>query len=395
MKLLIPALVLLSASAMAADFKFGMEGRFDYGNSTVKHETNVSTNNYQEKRSEFYSNILRLNASAVINENLSARFRYRLSSPQETNAKLHDLSFSNVDYFYIDHKTQWVTARIGKSSQIESVGREFFVAGTDFPVTSYGFGNGSGAAGTTGYASMNSAVYNQLNTDAGLYHVGLSLINNTAVEGQTFTLSAFNPQKAQILNDTAGPANDSKTSKMGIGAYYNGKFLGGLVQPTLGYTTLGIAPETGSATPANNGPSASYKLMAAGIRSEVAGFVIDADWKQYKRDNTVASATSLTTNADKTTSVWANIAYTWDMLTPFVTYIHDKYDRTAANNATIGDYKRDALSVGVQITPYKDNNFRYHVAYSSDVRKNELTAASTADTKVKANIIVAGIKFDL
>ncbi|MBC7427580.1 MAG: hypothetical protein H7336_03145, partial [Bacteriovorax sp.] len=306
-----------------------------------------------------------------------------------------DLTFGNVDYFYVDHKSQWFTARLGKSNQVESIGREYFVSGTDYNVTAYKFGSG-GAAGTTGYTAMNTAVYNQVNTDAGLYHVGVSLINNSAIEGQTFTISAFNPQKTNLYTaDAAGAANDSKYSKTGLGAYYNGKFLDGLVQPTLGYTRFGVVTETGSATAGANGPSASNNLIAAGIRSEFAGFVVDADWKQYKKDNTVTNSTAATTTADKTSSIYANVAYAWDMFVPFVNYIHDKYDRTGDNTATVGDYKRDALSVGVQIRPYKDNNFRYHVAYTSDVRKNELLAGTAADTKVKANMIVAGIKFDL
>jgi hypothetical protein len=391
MKLLIPAIALLSTTAMAADLKWNVEGRFDYGNSTVKHEFADSTKNYEEKRSEFYSNIIRLNATATINENLSARFRYRLSSEQSAATLQRDLSFSNVDFFFIDHKNQWFTSRIGKSNQVESLGREYFTSGTDYNTTAYKFGS-AGAAGTTGYAAMNTAVYNQVNNDISNYHVGYSAIYN-AIEGQTFTLSAFNPQKTTTYSDTAGSANDAKNSKLGLGAYYNGNFFGGLFQPTLGYTTVSIAPESNQTTPANNTPSASYKLMAAGVRSSVAGFVIDADWKQYKRDNTATSAA--VSNADKTTSIWANVSYTWDMLTPFVNYIHDKYDRTSANTTTVGDYKRNAFAAGLQIKPYKDNNFRYHVAYSSDVRENTLAANSTAETKVKSHQIVAGVKFDL
>ncbi|MBC7429375.1 MAG: hypothetical protein H7336_12225, partial [Bacteriovorax sp.] len=218
MKMLIPAIALLSSTAMAADLKWGVEGRFDYGNSTVKHETNTSANNYKEKRSEFYSGIIRLNATAVITDNLSARVRYRLSSEQSVNTQQRDLTFGNVDYFYVDHKSQWFTARLGKSNQVESIGREYFVSGTDYNVTAFKFAS-AGAAATTGYAPMNTAVYNQVNTDAGLYHVGVSLINNTALEGQTFTVSAFNPQKTTAYTaDAAGAANDSKYSKTGLGA---------------------------------------------------------------------------------------------------------------------------------------------------------------------------------
>jgi hypothetical protein len=392
MKLLIPALALLSTTAMAADLKWGVEGRFDYANSKVTHEFATTTNNYVEKRSEFYSGIIRLNATAQINENLSARFRYRLSTAQETASKNRDLSFQNVDYFYVDHKNSYFTLRMGKHNQVESLGREYFMSGTDYPTTAYNaFGNG-GAAGTTGYASLNSAVYNQLKADADLYHVGVSAIYN-GIEGQTLTLSAFNPQKTTTYNDTAGAANSATNSKMGLGAYYNGTFLSGLVQPTLGYTMLSIAPETGAVVPANNGPDAKFKLIAAGVRSVVAGFTVDADWKQYKRDNTAIAGA--TTTQDKTTSIWANVAYTWDMLTPYVNYIHDKYDRDAAVTTTSGTYKRSAYSAGIQFKPYKDMNFRYHVAYTHDKRDTTLATGSTAETSVKANQVAVGIKFDI
>jgi len=93
--------------------------------------------------------------------------------------------------------------------------------------------------------------------------------------------------------------------------------------------------------------------------------------------------------------MWTNVAYGWDNLTPFVNYIHDKYDRTAANSATVGDYTRNALTLGLNIKPFKDANFRYHVTYTNDVKEVELAAGSTEATKVTANQYVAGIRFDL
>ncbi|MBC7537719.1 MAG: hypothetical protein H7281_02780 [Bacteriovorax sp.] len=380
MKLLIPAIALLSSTVMAADLKFNVEGRFDYANSTVKHEFATATNNFEEKRSEFDSNVLRLNMVATINENLSARFRYRFSTAQDAASKNRDLSFQNVDFFFIDHKTSMFTTRIGKQSQVESLGREFFISATDYPTTAY-----NSTSGATGYIASNTAVYNTVKSDADLYRVGVSLIFKQ-LEDQTFTISAFNPAKSTTYTDTAGASNDAKNSKMGLGAYYNGSFLNKMIQPTLGYTTFGIAPETDLAG-APNTVSASNKLMAAGIRSEVAGFVIDADWKQYKRDNT----STATSTADKTTSIWANVAYTWDNLTPFVNYINDKYTKSA-NNLT--DYKRNAISAGLQFKPFKDNNFRYQVAYTSDVKKID-AATGTNENKVTAHQISAGIKFDI
>lgn len=386
--MLIPAIALLSTTAMAADLKWNVEGRFDLGMSNTKHEFATSTNNFEDKRTEFYSNIIRLNAVATINDNLSLRFRYRLSSEQSAATKNRDLSFQNVDFFYIDHKNQWFTSRIGKSNQAESLGREYFVSGTDYNVTMI-----NPTSTSVAYTALNTAVYKMVQNDADLYHVGYSAIY-TGLAGQTFTLSAFNPQKSTTYSDTASAGNNGKDSKFGLGAYYSGTFLDGLVQPTLGYTSFGIAPETTATTTA---PSASNKLMAAGIRSAVAGLVVDADWKQYKRDNTVLNATALTNKEDKTSSIYANVAYTWDMLTPFVNYIHDKFDAVGTN---FDNYKRDAISVGLQVKPFKDNNFRYHLTYTNDVKKVTLgtttaTVAANQESKIKSNLWAAGIKFDL
>jgi hypothetical protein len=397
MKMLLPALAVLSSTAMAADFKWNLEGRFDYGMSTTKHEYATSTNNFEDKRAEFYSNVLRLNSVFTINESLSGRFRYRFSTAQGdkngVRSDNRDLTFQNVDLFYIDHKNQWFTTRIGKHNQVESLGREYFMSGTDYPATMLNpTSTVANSTSTIGYTALNTTVYKLIQADADIYHVGVSAIY-TGLQGQTFTLSAFNPQKTTTYSDNSGLGDDAKNTKMGLGAYYNGTFLDGLVQPTLGYTQFGIAPKTD----VTQSPSATNKLMAAGIRSVVAGFTVDADWKQYKRQNIINSATTGTNTEDKTTSIWANAAYTWDMLTPFVNYIHDKFDATGTN---FDDFKRDAISAGLMIKPFKDNNFRYHIAYTNDVKKVTLgattaTLAAQQESKIKSNIWTAGIKFDL
>ena len=395
MKLLIPTLALLSTTVMAADLKFNVEGRFDYANSTVKHEQVTTTNNYEEKRSEFTSNVLRLNAVATFSENLLFRMRYRFSTAQDnkesgasagngTNAgtKNRDLSFQNLDFFYVDHKTEFLTARLGKSNQMDSLGREFYTSGSDYSTT----------FASSVYTASNSAVYNAVKADADLYRVGATLMFNQ-IPNSTLSLAVFNPQKTVTYTDTASITNDAKNSTLGMGLYYNGNFMEKILQPTLGYTTFAIAPETDLA--GSNAVEGTHKLMSVGVRSEFQGVVVDLDWKQYKKANTalVGAAASASTE-DKTTSIWTNVAYTWENLTPFVNYINDKYEKTAVATAA---YKRNALTVGLMIKPMKDVNFRYHVSYTNDVKKfDSATSGDTnGDTKVTANQIAAGIKFDI
>ena len=399
MKMLIPAIALLSSTVMAADLKFNVEGRFDYASSTVKHELVTATNNYEEKRMEGYSNIIRLNAVYTVNENLSGRIRYRLSTDQST--KNRDLSFTNVDFFYVDHKTEFFTARLGKQSLADSLGREFYVAGTDYPTTSFvnsstslsQSSTGVVAPGfTTGYAASNSLVYNMVKNDADIYRVGATLMFNQ-IPNSTLSLAVFNPQKNPTYSDaSAGSTNDNSTDKkLGYGVFYNGNFMEKMLQPTLGYSSFGIAGEKNAATPANDVADATQKLMSVGVRSELQGLVVDLDWKQYKRANTTRTALAID-NSDKSTSIWANVAYTWDNLTPFVNFISDKYNQTASD---VNDFKRTALSAGLMIKPFKDTNFRYHVAYTSDVKKIDGATLGTADNKIKASQISAGIKFDI
>jgi predicted porin len=130
--------------------------------------------------------------------------------------------------------------------------------------------------------------------------------------------------------------------------------------------------------------------MSVGVRSEFQGVVLDLDWKQYKKAN--VAVVGATSNEDKTTSIWANIAYTWDNLTPFVNFINDKYENAAVPTSA---FKRNALSVGLMIKPIKDVNFRYHVSYTNDVKEIDGATSATADKKVTANQIAAGIKFDI
>jgi hypothetical protein len=382
MKKIIAVTALTASSfAMAADLKWNVEGRFDFGNTTVKHEQTTATNNYEEKRSEFTSGVLRLNAVYTFNDNLSGRFRYRLSSAQgaddatssNTTAKNRDLTYSNVDFFYVDHKSEWFTARLGKSNVADSLGRELYMSGTDYPTT----------MASSLYTTVNSGVYNAIKADADLYNVGASLMFSQIPNG-TLTLRLFAPQKTSTYTDTAGVGNDAKNSKLAYGLYFNGNYMNKMLQPTLGYTMFGIAPETPATSSTKVG--GNHTLLSVGVKSEVSGVVVEADYKQYKKVNTNTAAAP---NDDKTTSIWTNVAYTWDNLTPFVNYVNDKYEKPSA---TTSNYKRNALTVGLQIKPIKDVNFRYHVAYTNDVKKID---ATSGETKTTANQVVAGIKFDI
>ena len=390
MRMLLSALMLFSSIAKATELKFNVEGRFDYASSTIKHEQVFSTNNFEENRMEFYSNALRVNMTATFSENLLFRMRYRFSNAQDAAAKNRDLTFQNLDLFYVDHKIDVFSTRLGKSSQADSLGREFYVASTDYPTSAY-----NSFSGATGYVASNSAVYNAVKNDADLYHVGAT-VSYGQIPNNTISVAAFTPQKALIepLITSSVPYVNTTNTKLGLGLYYNGSFVDKMVQPTFGYTSFGISNEI-NATPTvtKNKVDGTNKLMSAGIRSEINGFVLDLDWKQYKKDNVTYKISNVVSiSNEQTTSIWANVAYTLNNLTPFVNVISDKYDVATLNGT---DYKRTAVSVGLIIKPINTVNFRYHLTYTNDVKTITWALGPNDDNKVTVNQIAAGFKFDI
>ena len=150
------------------------------------------------------------------------------------------------------------------------------------------------------------------------------------------------------------------------------KVLDKMFQPTLSYTT---------AKQDNDVKSATNTMMAAGLRTEAANLVVDADLKQFKQETQTNGGVDT-----KTSSIFANVAYNIDQFAPFVQYVNDKI-KGAANS----EYKKNTIAGGVMWKPFADTNFRYHLAYSNSNKKFDVATLG----KVKDNIITFGIKADL
>ncbi len=247
--------------------------------------------------------------------------------------------------FYLPH-------RFGKSHWLEAYGRESFFAGTDLYV--------------------GSAAFNAYNTTIGTYRFGVSGIY-TFLDTNKVTLVISNPNATLTDAAPATSTNEQKNTSLAYSVHYSSVLFDKAFQPTLSYTT---------AKQDNDVKSATNSMIAVGFKTEaVANLGIEADWKQFKQE-----AQALSTPDTKTTSIFSNITYTFDQLTPFIQYVNDKVKGTA--NA---EYKKRTLAAGVQWKPFNDTNFRYHLAYTNT--NKEFDVASLG--KVKDNIVTFGIKADL
>ena len=383
-KIIATTAVLASSVAFAGDYKMNLEGRFDFVNAKLTSGTT------SEKYNSFSNSVIRLNMLSQINDQLSFRFRYRfvksganpvVNSTFGTADSNREYSGTQLDYLYVDHKNSIFTTRFGKQNWTEAMGRELFVAATDVFVKSQAYSDYQSAFGSD-------------------YRAGVSAIFK--MDSNTLTLAVSNPNTLLLDSSTGASANNSGFA---LGAHYNGSFMNKLVQPVLSYQTTKLNGDTDNTTKTKDGNATA---MALGLRSEVSGFTIDADFKQVKIDN--RNSTGITdADAGKTTSIMANIAYTMNEFTPFVSYVSDKANATISAPASSAStpststvyaktddtkaYKKSTYGLGLMYKPIADVNFRYHLAYTS--AKKEKDGSTSGASEFEDKRIIFGIKADI
>lgn len=363
----ISSLLTLSTAASAFDYKISLEGRGDFVNATIKTKAAAGTTS-TEKFNNFSNNLVRINLLGNINENLAYRFRYRFlgsaANPSGTSTarEAGNGDSTLMDYLYVDHKNQYFTTRFGRQNWVDAYGREAYLSGTDVFLTSQ--------AAT----DFKSAV--------GDYRWGVTGIYKFA-ETNNLILALSNPNRT--MTDATG--TEEKNNSLAMGAYYNGTFADKAFQPTVGYTLAKQDGDNDAAVGVRT-KSGEYTLWNAGLRSEIAGFTIDADYKEFSKDNRNAG-TNTAEIKTKTKSIYSMVAYTAGEFTPLAFYINDKFD--SENNAA--DFKRNAWAIGTHWKPFQDVNFRYHVMFTNDVKKFDNVAAVT--TKVTDRRVYFGIKADI
>jgi len=368
-KIIATTAVLASSVAFAGDYKFNLEGRYDFVNSSAKQGS------VEEKYNNFSNSVIRLNMLAQVNDQLSFRFRYRYlksgANPVVTSAfgtvesTRESGQGSQIDYLYADYKNQWFTTRFGKQNWAEAMGRELFPSATDVLVKSQANSDYSSAFGSD-------------------YRAGVSAIFK--MDANTLTLAVSNPNTS--IADAAGPKMEN--TGLALGAFYNGSFMDKLIQPVFAYQTTKINGDKDNTDVTKITKDGTNTAMAVGLRSEFSGFTLDADFKQVKRENRNSATTATTLYPElKTTSMMATLAYAYGSLTPWLTYINDKaeYDDT-----TTADFKKSTMAAGLFWKPMADVNFRYHLVYASSTKEKDGTIALT---KIEDKKIYLGFKADI
>jgi hypothetical protein len=376
-KIIAASAVLASSVAFAGDYKINLEGRADFVNANTKSTTPLSVTT-TEKWNNFSNQLVRLNMLANVNDNLSIRFRYRFAKGSaapttvygtvKTDGSATQASTSReetgtqLDYMYVDHKNSMFTTRFGKQNWGGmTYGREGIVSGSDVFLTS--------AAGTNYKTAFGSD-----------YRFGVTAMFKF-MDTNTLDIALSNPNST--FTDTTGTTKTN--SGLAYGIFYTGNFMNKLVQPVLAYQSAKQNGDTDTGTKTKDGNHTMYNI---GLRSEVAGFVIDADYKALKKDNRNDTGTTSLVK-EETKSIYANLAYAVGDFTPIATYINDKFD-SETNSA---DFKRNSFAVGTYWKPMADVNFRYHAMLTSATTKYDDAGATYKE--IKDTKMYFGIKADI
>jgi hypothetical protein len=354
--------ILASSVAFAGDYKINLEGRTDFVNSTTKSTTPAGVTT-TEKWNNFSNHLVRINMLASVNENLSLRFRYRFVKGAPTPATAREEVGTQLDYLYIDHKNSMFTTRIGKQNWGGiPYGREGIVSGTDVFLTS--------AAGSNYKTAFGSD-----------YRFGATAMFKF-METNTLDIALSNPNST--FTDATGTTRTN--SGLAYGVFYTGNFMNKLVQPLLAYQSAKQNGDKDHATTKTK--DGNHTMYNVGLRSEVAGFVVDADYKALKKDNRNDTGSTALVK-EETKSIYANVAYTIGDFTPIATYINDKFD----SETNTADYKKNSFAVGTYWKPMADVNFRYHAILTSATTKYDNTGATNKE--IKDTKIFLGFKADI
>ena len=196
----------------------------------------------------------------------------------------------------------------------------------------------------------------------------------------SFSLIASDPGASST--DSGAATGNSNNGRTALSGRWFGKFMDGALQPTLSYMTEGRQNQSSSTKNLVN------TYTSGGIRFTKPVFDIDADYLMNSfADKTTAG------QSDVTNSMFILGRYKMvDLgLKAFATY--ENSTRKTETSATV-EKKVDtsAITLGVEYYPKKDDDFRYHLAYTNQTIKTDLGTGAAATNQAMQQII-AGVRF--
>lgn len=324
-------LAVLAVIATAASVNAGeltLKGRLDYTNLETKSQGSTTTTG------EYSIDNLRLGGKGKINDTLTGKFSLDLTDSKEQT------------------EVAGVSEFVDMAQLTKTLGNGFSLTfGKQYALVS-GYENSSVSRDLYSVSVFNDNTPNNL--------VGATL--EYEVAGQTFAL--------QHLEGTTTNLKDKKV----VGVAWYGNFMDGMVKPTASYHKAGTDV---------SGKYDVFTTVAAQVNySQV---VFELDYLMLTQEQA--------TTDKELTSIVAHVRYNHEMFKPFFKFIKEDGEGSfsMATNVSANETERTAMELGLEIVPNKDEDFRYHVVYSTSEKKN----STGAENKIEETSIVAGLAFGM
>lgn len=198
---------------------------------------------------------------------------------------------------------------------------------------------------------------------------GLSAFNRETSNNLTGLTLGYNVAGQDFYVQHLEGQNTVLTDKKVVGVAWYGNLMNDMIKPIVSYHKAGTDT------------SGKYDIFTAvGAQVNYAPVTFELDYLMLTKEG-VANDAELKT-------IVAHVRYNHDMWRPFAKFIKEdgeKYDM--GNGVNANETERTAMELGLEIVPNKDEDFRYHVVYSSAEKKNSTGAQNKhEDTKIYAGV---------
>jgi len=328
------------AGSLNLDFRFDYlsEGFNDDATTAAGLTTAPGVNN-----SRFTVQTARLDYKGKLNEETWYRVRARFAAKDQGAMNKGDQTNTTLDYAYIANKTGDLTLTVGKFNS-DIGGYEGTTSGPDLYFL-------SGAYGGSKYLGTGGTVFGVLNGFSNLIYVSGVKLGYTMGDNE-IALSVADTNGAvgrSTTVDTLSVGGTPANTSMLTGLTYKGSFDNKAIGVMAGYFTENLAKDT----------SATYTNV--GVQYKMNQWLAQFD---YILNSTKYAVTTFTPE-DKLTSMVLKVAYDINDLSDVQLKFATDEEALGANAAAAATNKFTSYGLAYEWKAKKDDNFRYHLAYTS------------------------------
>jgi hypothetical protein len=290
----------------------------------------------------------RIDYNGKYNDDLTFRTRLRFNR-NVTDATFKDQASRMVDFAYFTHKmSDMFSLRVGKIAS-DAGGWDGMMPNADIYYFSQGFQNSF--IYITGFRGIFTFGDNELSIFAG------NTLGNDDKGVTTDRAATATGTAAVFNNNDPVHSNDLNQAHITTGVIYKGSFMEKSLLTVVSYY---VSSPNDTATPNSNRVDT---YITAGLKYKGSDLYASLDYDAY----TFADKSSNGQN-DTLSSIIANVGYAKDEHKIIVGYESSAWNKKPV--AGISSFNVSTAQIAYEYHPFKDDSFRYHLAYTSNSISN-------------------------